>query len=144
MAVARAVRVGTRSALAVATFVSRRGPFRRGARTRTMKCLLLPFASEAIFQHGIPKCKDAWSTEMNVIPEPSLSQTWTPRAGSGPSERTTIVNVNASPGRTLRRLEVFVRRSAAGPGTTFVVACAMLFAPLGSGVAEATLASLRS
>ena len=67
---ARAVRVGTRCADAVAVLISRRGPPAIGACAVTLYLLCLPLASERIVQHGV-RCRDAApSTAMNVIPEP--------------------------------------------------------------------------
>ena len=82
------------------------------------------------------------STEMNVIPEPSRSQTLTASAGCGPSERTVIVNENAWPGATVFVSAVFVSFSDARPGPTLVVTFERLFVEFGSGVEEVTLAEL--
>ena len=93
---ARAVRRRTPWAVAVAMLVNRvRLRACETARTRTTNRRVAPFGSEAIFQQGVPRCTEAWSTETKVIPPPRWSQTLTAAADWGPSERTTIVNEKA-------------------------------------------------
>jgi hypothetical protein len=90
----------TPSAVALARLISRRALV-DPARTRTRNRRLSPLASDEILQQGRPLRKLAPCVETNIIPRPSRSHTCVASAGSGPRERTVIVNENVSPGRTV-------------------------------------------